>query len=64
MSIYHIVPINDLKDHFDSAECECEPSISFENGDMIITHNSYDLREIIEQVNDILNNKPGNSGTE
>ena len=54
--IWNIVPINDIKEHLeDSALCECNPTIIFENGDMIITHNSYDHREVIEQVNEILN---------
>lgn len=50
-----IVPTNDSKPHDEeSTVCECNPKIDFENGEMIIIHNAFDNREIIEQVNKIL----------
>lgn len=55
MAIWHIEPVNDLKEHlFDGAFCHCEPEIRFEEGDMFVIHNSYDGREGVELANEIL----------
>lgn len=51
----NILPRNDLKPHEESTTCDCNPNVSFENGEMIITHNSYDGREAIELFNEIVN---------
>ena len=48
MSIYHIIPVNDLKEHEDSSICHCQPSVSIEEGDIFIVHNSCDNREFKE----------------
>lgn len=53
----HIIPLNDLKEHEESSICECSPKLIIENGEMLFVHNAYDNREIIEEVNEILNNK-------
>jgi len=50
----HIYPVNDLKEHIENTTCECEPKIITENGEMIVIHNSFDHREIIEDVNQIM----------
>jgi len=56
--IWHILPVNDLEEHEDKSTCKCMPSSEvLENGDLLITHNSFDKREIIEEFFDILNNK-------
>lgn len=53
--IYHITPINDLKEHTESG-CECNPMVNVqENGDILMLHNSYDGREGLELANEILN---------
>jgi hypothetical protein len=54
----HVIPINDLKDHSEDSICECNPKAEIlENGDMLIIHNSYDGREIVENIIDeIFNN--------
>ena len=44
----HVVPIDDLKEHEESTTCECTPMITFENGDMIVVHSSFDGREFGE----------------
>lgn len=50
--IWNILPMNDLKEHIEESICECGPSVEIlENGDMMIIHNSYDGREILEQLN-------------
>lgn len=53
----HILPINDLKPHEKSTTCECEPKVIYEDGEMIVIHNSYDGRELFEEINEHLNKK-------
>ncbi|MES2382365.1 MAG: hypothetical protein V4538_15065 [Bacteroidota bacterium] len=53
----HVLPINDIKPHEETTTCECEPNVIFENGEMIVVHNSYDGREFIEEICDFINNK-------
>ena len=47
--IYHIIPINDLKEHEDHSMCHCHPEVKEEDGDLFIIHNSYDGREYKER---------------
>ena len=57
MSI-HILPRNDIKEHEETTTCICGPKVKFlDNGEMMIIHNSFDGREAIELVNEIINNK-------
>lgn len=51
----HVTPNNDTKIHSLTHTCHCEPRIEQEGGNMIIIHNSFDGREGVEQVNEILN---------
>jgi hypothetical protein len=54
----HVYPIGDTKEHdLYSTTCHCSPKVSFENEEMIVVHNSFDGREIIEEVNKILGNE-------
>ena len=41
----HVLPINDLRDHFDSEECWCKPTYD----DGAIVHHSADRREFYER---------------
>ena len=44
--IWHILPINDIKEHEEESTCECYPCVKIvDGGDMIIIHNAYDGRE-------------------
>lgn len=49
---YHIVPENDTYPHFtDGRPCNCNPKeTKFDNGNLLITHNSYDGRELLEVI--------------
>lgn len=60
--IYHVLPVNDLKEHQEDSTCQCEPQarILEETGDVLIIHNSFDGREYVEQANDIINHKNQN----
>lgn len=44
----HVVPINDLIDHEDSADCWCVPKVEHVDNGTLITHNSADGREDFE----------------
>jgi hypothetical protein len=53
--IIHILPKNDLEPHEEEGTiCKCNPRVEFVEGGMLVIHNAYDNREIIEQVNQIL----------
>lgn len=54
---YHVMPINDLKEHEESTTCACEPHCEWQpNGNLVVVHSSYDGREAIEEFNEIMNN--------
>ena len=57
--IWHILPLNDLKEHTEEgAACECCPTVEIlEDGDLMVMHNSYDGRELLERIEEELNNK-------
>ena len=50
----HVIPQNDLIEHTESMMCACEPPTIIGGGKTIVIHNSFDGREIIEEVNKIL----------
>jgi len=45
-----IIPLKDLKEHEELSTCECCPSVEFENGEMLIIHNSFDGREFKNKI--------------
>lgn len=45
----HILPRNDLNEHEELTTCHCCPTVEYENGEMIIIHNSFDRRELKEK---------------
>ena len=50
--MYNILPINDIESHTEDSTCKCNPKVIFENGEMIVVHNSFDGREYKEQLID------------
>lgn len=50
---YHMLPINDIKKHLEDSTCKCNPKIIYENGHMIVIHNSYDKREEFEKLKEL-----------
>ena len=52
MDWQHIIPVDDLKEHTTIGGCECDPKIDWEV--MIVIHNSYDHREVVERANEIV----------
>ena len=48
--IYHIIPLNDIKEHIDSSTCDCHPKLEeLPSGDFLCIHNSWDGREEKEE---------------
>lgn len=43
---FHVLPVNDLRDHEETAECWCNPRIA----EHLVIHNSLDRREIFEDL--------------
>ena len=51
----HIMPIDDIKPHYDSPDCTCQPRRELIENTVIYIHNSWDGREILEQAIHYLN---------
>lgn len=48
----NIIPLNDMEKHEESTTCKCKPKVEIlENGEIMIIHNAFDNRKIIEQIN-------------
>ena len=54
----HVYPVNDLREHvLTGTDCPCEPEVEVIGAVLLIAHNAFDHREIVEQAIDILNGK-------
>lgn len=49
MDTIHVVPLDDLKPHTESDDCECRPKIEYVEGGKLVIHHSYDGREFFEK---------------
>jgi hypothetical protein len=49
----HVMPENDLREHV-FENCPCNPRIEVVGATLIYIHNSWDGREYVEQVEDLL----------
>jgi len=49
MGTVHVIPIDDLKEHTETEDCECQPVVKYVDEGKIVTHNSYDGREFFER---------------
>lgn len=52
--VFHVYPVNDIEIHKLSHTCICNPLVSTEGKNMVCTHNSFDGREGLEWVQEIL----------
>lgn len=54
---YHVVPVKDSDGHQGGLCCHCDPDIGYneQNGVPVVTHNSFDGREALEEARNILN---------
>lgn len=57
IEIWHIIPTNDTEEHDELSTCKCFPKVikDYKTGKVIIVHNSFDGRELVEEANRILN---------
>ena len=49
----HVMPVDDLKEHL-LENCPCKPRIEVVGANLIYIHNSWDGREFVEQVEEML----------
>jgi len=56
IEIWHVLPTKDIEEHTELSTCKCCPRVEkdYENGVVIIVHNSFDGRELVEQANEII----------
>ena len=55
-NIIHVYPINDERPHtLKGTECRCKPVRKQEPNGVVIVHNAYDCREVIEEAERIKN---------
>ena len=46
-----VLPIDDIEEHDEqSTTCKCNPSVIFEDGNMILVHDAFDGRQELERV--------------
>ncbi len=53
--VYHVLPNNDKKDHIESHNCLCYPTLTSEGYNFVCVHHSWDGREGVEWANEVLN---------
>jgi hypothetical protein len=63
--VYHVYPTDDSEEHYlecvypaigdPYCPCKCEPVFKEEGDALLVVHNSFDGREGVEIVNDLLN---------
>lgn len=52
----HVYPMSDLQEHIlTGTDCPCKPVVTMEGATLVITHNSFDHREIVEEAVRIMN---------
>lgn len=44
----HVLPLDDLKPHIESAACKCEPRVEDREAGTLVVHNAWDGREFFE----------------
>jgi hypothetical protein len=51
MEIFHVVPKDDIYKHKEIGyDCNCNPDVEFADNQIIVTHNAFDGRDLIEEV--------------
>ena len=54
----HVYPVDDEHPHdLIGTKCQCNPTIEVVGATLIIIHNAFDWREVIEQAKEIINQK-------
>lgn len=51
----HVLPLGELEEHGTDSGCICGPRVDIEGAHLVIVHNSFDHREIVEEAINIMN---------
>ena len=46
----HVLPVDDIKSHEENTKCHCNPKLEVIGANLLIVHNAFDHREIIEEI--------------
>lgn len=47
----HVAPLDDIREHILSEDCNCDPEIKeLETGEIVIVHSAWDFREVLEAL--------------
>ena len=41
----NVMPINDIKEHIEDIDCPCNPTLSYQDDEVIVIHTPYDGRD-------------------
>ena len=55
----HVIPLNDNLEHIFSVDCKCGPTLIESDNGLILTHHSFDGRELFEQAGILTDTKWG-----
>ena len=50
MLVHHLLPINDVYDHIESADCCCRPSVQYLYHNRLIIHSAFDCRVQLQEL--------------
>lgn len=47
----HVAPLDDIREHILSENCECDPEVKEqEDGGIVVVHSAWDFREVAEAL--------------
>ena len=52
----HVIPLQDIEEHKRESTCKCHPNVEVYGSNMLVIHNSFDMREIVEEAIEYLMN--------
>ena len=58
-----VIPLHDTGEHIPGSCCPCKPNVEVVGANLLITHNSWDGRELVEQIEEWLCSKNGKTCT-
>lgn len=54
VDIWHVIPIGDIEPHFHIPTCHCHPERHPETTATLVVHNSFDRRELSENIRSLV----------
>ena len=46
----HVLPVDDVKPHTETTSCPCNPRVEVIGANLLVVHNAFDHREIMEEL--------------